>query len=177
VGRVVPRLHGWNTCFTTRVVPPCQGDGTRLIATLSTQGEQARLASPKKMPLSNLCSRQIITRVRKYRPVSELGAFTLPTLATCTEPRTRHACTERNTSRPRRRWLAVAGITCLEWRIGFGADCANCDLEISTSRDARSPGHDSCRRYQPLHEPRQLDHRRSIHSSIQPRLPRASSNS
>jgi hypothetical protein len=53
------------------------------------------------------------------RPALELGACTPATLATYPEPRTRHACTERNTSRPRRRGLAIAGITCLEWRTGL----------------------------------------------------------
>lgn len=53
------------------------------------------------------------------RLAHELGAFTLPIHATLVEPRTRHACTERDTSRPRGRRLAVAGITCLEWRIGL----------------------------------------------------------
>jgi hypothetical protein len=133
-------LHGLSTCFTTRVVPPCQGDGTRLIATLNVQGEQARLAPPKKMPLSNLCSRQIITRVRKTAQLTSLELSLFRPSRPAFAPRTRHACTERDTSRPRRRGLAVAGITCLEWRIGLGADCASCGLEASTSRDARFPG-------------------------------------
>jgi hypothetical protein len=37
----------------------------RLIATSSIQDERTRLALSKKMPLSNLCSRLIVTGVRK----------------------------------------------------------------------------------------------------------------
>jgi hypothetical protein len=160
VGRVRTTLHGWSTRFTTRVAPPCQGDGTRLTATSSARDERTRLAPPKRMPLSNLCSRRIVIESPPDRPVHELGALTLPTPATCIEPRTRHACTERNTSCPRRRWLAVAGITNLEWRIGLGADCASCGLEGSTASCGMPgfAGHNSRRRYRPLREPSQLDH-------------------
>jgi hypothetical protein len=84
-------MRGWNTCFATRFAPPCQGDGTPLIATSSIQDEQARRAPSKKMPLSNLCSRLIVTGTRQTalfssleltpyrppRPVLSLGPGTL----------------------------------------------------------------------------------------------------
>jgi hypothetical protein len=159
VGRVVPHFHGWNTCFATRIAPPCQGDGTQLIATLSVQGRASSPRTPKEDASFQSLQSTNYHESSQNRPVHELGAFTLPTLATCVESRTRHACTGRDTSRPRRRWLAVAGITCLEWRIGLGADCASCGLEASTSRDARlAPEHELCGRCQPLHNTRQLDH-------------------
>jgi len=46
-------------------------------------------------------------------------ACTRPISATCVEPLARHACTEGDTSCPRGRQLAVAGITDLEWWIGL----------------------------------------------------------
>ena len=121
MGRIVPRFHGWDTGFTTHSIPPCQGDGTQLIATSSAWGERARLAPSRKMPLTNLCSRLIVTGIRKP-PRSRAWSLRSADLRDPLEPRTRHASTERDTSRPRRRGLAVAGITCLEWRNRFGAD-------------------------------------------------------
>lgn len=118
VGRIVPRftagasasqparcrlVRGWHVagCYFERLgraSPPC------------TLEEDASLQSLQ----STYCQGNL-----KNRLALELEACALPICATCIEPRTRHACTERNTSCPRRRWLAVAGITCLEWRIGL----------------------------------------------------------
>jgi len=111
-------MRGWNTWFTTRLAPPCQGDGFWLAATskagtskpVQTLEEDASLQSLQ----STYCQRS-----PKDRLALELGAFTLPPFATSIEPRPRHACTGRDTSRPRRRWLAVAGMTSLEWWTGL----------------------------------------------------------
>jgi len=74
---------------------------------------------PRERCLSPISAVDLLSRELEERPDPELGAYTLLTLATFIEPRTRHACTERDTIRPRDRKLAVAGITCLEWRVGL----------------------------------------------------------
>jgi hypothetical protein len=74
---------------------------------------------PRERCLSPISAVDLLSQEFVNRLVPELGAFALPTLATFIEPRTRHACTGRDTSRPRERWLAVAGITYLEWRVGL----------------------------------------------------------
>ena len=146
-------LHGWSTCFTTRVVPPCQGDGTLLAATSSAWDEQARLAPSKKMPLSNLCSRLVVRGIRKP-PSSRawsLRSFNLRDLHRASDParlyRTRHEpSTKTLASRCRQHLPRVAN--------RFGADVASCGPETSTLRDGWLPRHDSYGRCQPLHEPR-----------------------
>jgi hypothetical protein len=101
----------------------------------------------------DLLSREFVNRL-----VPELGACALLTFVTFSEPRTRHACTGRDTesstktraSRCRHHLPRVAN--------RFGADFASCGPKASTSRDVWLPRHDSYGRYQPLHEPRQQDH-------------------
>jgi hypothetical protein len=139
-------------------MPPCQGGWHVAGCYLESLGRASPPCTREKMPLTNLCSRLVVTSTQENRPVLELGALALLLPATLVEPRTRHACTERDTIRPRERKLAVAGITCLEWRVGLAPISPAVDPEASTSRDDRSPGHDSCGRYQPLHETRQQDH-------------------
>jgi len=76
---------------------------------------------------------------------------TLPTLATFTEPRTRHACTERDTICPRDRKLAVAGITCLEWRVGLAPTSPAVALKPPPCGMPGCPSN-SYGRCRPLHE-------------------------
>jgi len=105
-------LHNPPRCRLVRVMAP-----DRLLLRAGSD-EQARPMYSKKMPLSNRCSRHT-PRASKDRTALEHRAYALLTLATLLEPLTRHACTERDTSRPRGRWSAVAGIANLEWRVGL----------------------------------------------------------
>lgn len=117
MGRVVPHYTAVTPASLPHREPPCRGDGPRRGATLSTL-ESKLTRSSKKMPLPNICSR-LLSRVSKNRPALELGACALLILATRIEPRLRHACTERDTNRPRESRLAVAGVTDPEWRTGL----------------------------------------------------------
>jgi hypothetical protein len=74
---------------------------------------------PQRRCLSPISAVDLLSWELARCPAHEPGAFARRISATLVEPRTRHACTERDTSRPRGRWLAVAGITCLEWRTGL----------------------------------------------------------
>lgn len=110
---------GWDTCFTARCAPPCQG----LWCAADCYLEHTRRASSPGTPEEDASHQSLQSTCcqgnSKDRLAHELRAFAPSIPATLVEPRARHACTERDTSRPRGRGLAVAGITCLEWQIGW----------------------------------------------------------
>ena len=86
---------------------------------LRTLGTSKPALHPRRKCLYPISAVDLLSGEFENHLALELGAYALSICATCIGPRTRHACTERDTSRPRRRWLAVAGNTCLEWRIGL----------------------------------------------------------
>jgi len=151
-------MRGWSTCFTTSSVPPCQGDGTSLIATSKNPRRASPPRTPRRRCLFPISAVDLCHRNPNNRPALEPGACALSTLATCLEPRLRHACTERDTNRPRRRWLAVAGITSLEWWIGLVPISPAVAWEAPTFRRRPVSGRSSHGRFQPLCEPRRPNH-------------------
>lgn len=98
-----------------------------------TPGASKPALHPRERCLSPISAVNLLSREFVNRLVPELEACALLIFATFIEPRTRHACTERNTSRPRKHGLAVAGITCLEWRVGLAP--------ISPAVAPKSPPH------------------------------------
>jgi hypothetical protein len=157
VGRIVPRMRLEHLLRKPAPVPPCQGDGTSMIAIPSAWGEQARLAPSRKMSLTNLCSRLNVRGIRK--PPSSRAWSLRPAdprdLNQASDParlyRTRQdPSTSTQVSRCRHHLPRVAS--------RFGVELTSCDPNASTSRDAWSPRHNSYGRCQPLHELRQQDH-------------------
>lgn len=160
-------LQRWDVSFhtVTAGAPASQPAPYRLVRGMVRSRSLSRAPGASKLALhpregcfSPISAVDLLSQEFVNRLVPELGAYTLLNLATFTEPRTRHACTERDTICPRGRGLAVAGITCLEWRVGRVPSSPAVIPEASTSRDAWSPRHSAYGRYRPLHELRPQDH-------------------